>query len=294
LSTPLPSKDGKKLFLVGRTSRGELQRCDPKSGGFTPFLAGISAVEVEFSKDARMVVYVSYPEGTLWRRKADGSEKVQLSYPPLFAALPQWSADGKRIAFFNYSVGKPAKIYVVSAEGGGTSQLLPEDLEPQWDPNWSPDGDKILFSGASADTNSTIRVVDLKTHQVSTLPGSRGLFAARWSPDGRHVVALPWDSTSLVLFDFQTQKWSELAKVTSAFLNWSKDGKSLYFLRWIDNPAIVRIRIADRKLEQIGDLKNFPTTGNLGPWIGLASDDSPLLLKDTGTQDVYALDWEEP
>jgi hypothetical protein len=126
------------------------------------------------------------------------------------------------------------------------------------------------------------------------LPGSRGLFAARWSPDGRYVAALPWDSTSLVLFDFQTEKWSELAKVRSAFLNWSKDGKYIYFLRWLDNPAVLKIGIADHKLQQIGDLKNFPTTGSLGPWVGIASDNSPLLLKDTGTQDVYALDWEEP
>jgi hypothetical protein len=32
-----------------------------------------------------------------------------------------------------------------------------------------------------------------------------------------------WGSLSLMLFDFQAQKWSELAKVRAAFLNWSKD-----------------------------------------------------------------------
>jgi hypothetical protein len=29
-------------------------------------------------------------------------------------------------------------------------------------------------------------------------------------------------------------------------------------------------------------------------WVGLAPDDSPLLLRDTGSQDIYALDWESP
>ena len=28
--------------------------------------------------------------------------------------------------------------------------------------------------------------------------------------------------------------------------------------------------------------------------LALAPDDSPLLLRDAGTSDVYALDWEEP
>jgi eukaryotic-like serine/threonine-protein kinase len=294
LFTPLPSKDGKKLFVVGRTYRGELERGESKSGGFTPFLSGISAEDVAFSKDGQWVTYVSYPDGILWRSKPDGSQKVQLTYPPLFAALPRWSPDGKQIAFYDYSVGKPVRIYLVSAGGGNPRQLLPGDPEPQWDPNWSPGGDKILFSGAPANTNSAIRVLDLNSDHVSTLPGSRGLFAARWSPDGRYIVALRWDSLSLVLFDFETQKWSQLAKVRAAFLNWSRDGQYAYFLRWLENPAVLRVRITDRKLEQVSDLTNLPTTGNLGPWVGLDSDDSPLLLKDIGTQDVYALDWEEP
>ena len=47
LETPLPSKDGKKLFVVGRTFRGESVRDDAKSGQFSPFLGGMSAEYVE-------------------------------------------------------------------------------------------------------------------------------------------------------------------------------------------------------------------------------------------------------
>ena len=294
LFTPLPSKDGKKHFLVGRTYRGELERREPKSGRFMPFLSGISAEDLAFSKDGQWVAYVSYPEGVLWRSKPDGGEKVQLSYPPLFAGMPRWSPDGKQIAFGDYSVGKPARIYLVSAEGGSPQQLLPEHPEPQRDPNWSPDGDKIVFNGARGDNDSAIRVLDLMTHQLSTLPDSRGLYAARWSPDGRYVVAMPSDQLSLVLFDFQTQKWSQIANVRAGFLNWSRDGHYVYFIRWLVNPAVLRIRISDREVEQVSDLTNLPTTGNLGQWLGLDPDDSPLVLRDIGTQDVYSLDWQEP
>ena len=31
---------------------------------------------------------------------------------------------------------------------------------------------------------------------------------------------------------------------------------------------------------------------NLGPWLGVGPDDSPVLLKHTGTQDIYSLDRE--
>ena len=105
---------------------------------------------------------------------------------------------------------------------------------------------------------------------------------------------MPSDMLSLVLFDFQTQKWSQLAKVRAAFPNWSRDAQYVYLLRWLDNPAVLRVRITDRKVEQVSDLTNLPFTGNFGPWLGLGPDDSLLLLKDIGTQDIYALDWEEP
>jgi hypothetical protein len=58
--------------------------------------------------------------------------------------------------------------------------------------------------------------------------------------------------------------------------------------------AVVRIRVRDHRIEQVVDLKNFITTGRYGGWLALAPDDSPLLLRDAGTQDVYSLDWEAP
>jgi hypothetical protein len=54
----------------------------------------------------------------------------------------------------------------------------------------------------------------------------------------------------------------------------------------------MRIRIRDRKIERVADLKNFRQTGYWGVWLPMAPDDSPLLLRDTGTQEIYALDWQ--
>ena len=105
---------------------------------------------------------------------------------------------------------------------------------------------------------------------------------------------MPANSESLVLFDFTTQKWMELARESPGFPNWSKDGQYVYFQRFSNEPAVMRVRIRDRKLERVADLKNFRLAGFFGNWLGLAPDDSPLLLRDTGTQEVYALDWQAP
>ena len=293
-SSPLPSKDGKKLFVVGELDRGELVRYDAKSAELVPFLSGISANGVSFSKDGQWVAYVSFPEGTLWKSKLDGSQRLQLSYPPLYVSLPRWSPDDKQITFDAFPPGQKAKMYTVSTDGRTPLEMIPEDLQNHWDPNWSPDGTRIVFGGAFYDPSPTIRILDVKTHQISTLPGSKGLFSPHWSPDGRYVVAMPCDSHGLMLFDFAAQKWQEIAKMTAAFPNWSKTGEYVYFLHQGDQPSVMRVQIQDRKVERVADLKNFRQPGAMGSWQGLAPDDSPLLLRDTGTQEIYALDWEAP
>jgi len=292
-SSPLPSKDGKKLFVVGALARGELVRYDTRSAEFIPFLSGISADSVSFSKDGQWVAYVSFPEGTLWRSKLDGSQKIQLTYPPLTPVMPSWSPDGQQIVFYAFSGPKP-KLYTVATQGGAPREMMPGDPKEEWDPTWSPDGTRIVFSSGSTDPNSTILIFDVRTNQASTLPGSRGSFSPRWSPDGRYLVALPFASHSLILFDFATQKWEEITKISLGFPNWSKNGDYVYFLHGENQPSVMRIRIRDRRLERVADLKNFRQTGYWSFWLGMAPDDSPLLLRDIGTKEIYALDWQAP
>jgi serine/threonine protein kinase/Tol biopolymer transport system component len=294
-SSPLPSKDGKKLFVVGALARGELTRYQAKSADFVPFLSGISADSVSFSKDGQRVAYVSFPEGTLWTSKLDGGQRLQLSYAPLHAMQPFWSPDGKEIVFFGFSPGQKAKLYTVFIDGETPRQIIPEDLREQLDPSWSPDGTRIVFGGNSTNPNTSIRILDVKTQQISTLPGSQGLFSPHWSPDGRYIVALPPNRNILTLFDFATQRWEEIATtLTADFPIWSRNGDYVYFLHEGDQPSVMRVRIRDRKPERVADLKDFPQAGYYGYWLGLAPDDSPLLLRDLGTQEIYALDWEAP
>jgi len=295
LFSPLPGKDGKKLFVVGKRPRGELVRYESPSDRFTPFLSGISAEHVSFSEDGMWVAYVTFPEGTLWRGKVDGSQRLQLSYPPLYASMPRWSPDGKQIAFFSVTSGKPSRIYVVSPAGGNPQELMPDDDHHQADPCWSPDGRSLIFGGLYASASAGIRILDLQTHQLTTLPGSQELFSPRWSPDGRYIAAIRWNSQSLLLFDQTKQKWSEVVKGRNvSFPNWSKDGKYIHFLSWPENPSVVRMRLSDYTLERVVNLEDFRPTGYWDDWMGLDPGDSPLLLRDTGLQDVYALDSEAP
>jgi eukaryotic-like serine/threonine-protein kinase len=295
LVSPVPGRNGKKLFVVGKKARGELVRYDTQSKLFLAFLSGISAEHVSFSKDGVWVAYVLFPDGTLWRSKMDGSERVQLSYPPLYASLPHWSPDGKELAFFSVTPGKPSRIYVVSRDGGNPQELLPQDDHPEADPNWSPDGKSLVFGSQYASASTGISTLDLKTHEVKNIPGSQQVFSPRWSPDGKYIAALRGDSQGLMLFDVAKQSWSEVIKGRNvSFPNWSKDGRFIYFLSWPENPAVFRVALNNNAVQQVADLKNFRPTGYWDDWMGLDPGDAPLLMRDTGTQDVYALDSEIP
>lgn len=295
LSSPIPSKDGKKLFVMGRIYRGQLTRYDANTKQFVPFLGGISAEFVDFSKDGQWVAYVSYRDGTLWRSKVDGSERLELTYPPMYPVLPRWSPDGKKIIFFEFAVSadKPARMYEISPDGGSPQLILPDDRSQQLDPNWSPDGTKIIFAGESNDPSSAIHILDLASHRVSDVPGSQGLYSPRWSPHGNHLLAFSADSQTLLLYDFATQKWTPLATGSLGWLCWSHDGQYVYVLDFSAKDAIVRIHVSDHKVEPVADLSNMITAGRYGAALALAPDDSPLMLRDTGSQDVYSVDWEE-
>jgi Tol biopolymer transport system component/DNA-binding winged helix-turn-helix (wHTH) protein len=293
---PMVSQNEKKLYVIGEKLRGELVRYDARSGEFVPCLAGISAEFVDFSKDRKWVTYVSFPDRILWRSRIDGTDRLQLTAPPVQATMPRWSPDGKRVAYFDAAPGKPWKVYLISAEGGEPEPLLNEPRN-QMDPNWSLDGNSLVFSyfpifDGVPPEKLGIYMIDLKTRNVKKLPGSDGMWAPRWSSDGSHLVARPADSQSLMLFDFATQTWSELARdVYVVPVNWSADDRSVFYVRRGAQPAILRVAVADRKVEEIVSLRDLRQTGFRGAiWTGLTPDDSPMFLRDIGTQEIYALD----
>jgi Tol biopolymer transport system component len=203
-SAGAPSSDGKRLYVIEGQPRGEVVRYDPQSKQFVPFLSGISAGELDFSRDAKWVTYVTYPERSLWRSHVDGSDPLQLTYPPIQVVLPRWSPDGTQIAYSASQPGRSWRIFLISAQGG-TPQRLAAEEKDEVDATWSADGVQVAFGRPGPRPDSLIYLVDLKTRQISTIPGSENLFSPRWSPDGQHMAALSRFHETLP-FRFQEQQ----------------------------------------------------------------------------------------
>jgi Tol biopolymer transport system component len=297
---PLPSRDGKKIICVGTLQRGELVRVDAGSGQFSPYLRGLSAEGVTFSPDGAWVTYVTYPEGTLWRSRTDGSDRRQITFSPMEVGLPRWSPDGRRIAFSGRSPGGRWQVYLVPSAGGNPEPALPE-TSGQLDPSWSPDGNTLAFGRYAAEARESredvIFLLDLVKKEVSRVPNSGGLFSPRWSPDGKFILALGADSDRLAVFNVAARKWIELAATSCSYPNWSRDSRYIYFNNTYERKLrIYRVRVADHAMELVAEIPDIGrlAIGHFGWWTGLGPDDSMLALRDISVQELYALDWLAP
>jgi Tol biopolymer transport system component/DNA-binding winged helix-turn-helix (wHTH) protein len=293
---PVSPRSGERIYFLGLETQSTLLLYDATKRQFVPeqaFLA--SANRVDYSRDGSAVTWTD-AEGRLWRANTNGTEVIQITPDSLQVFLGHWSPDGRSIALMAREPGKAWQIYIVSATGGPLDHLNTGPRNAA-DPTWSPDGQKIVFGRLSdvmgkEETPRALLQLDLRTHAVTTLPGSDNLFSPRWSPDGRYIAALSLDQGRLLLFDTATQHWQTIAETTAADPVWSADGKFVYFHASLaEMQPIYRVSIPDGRLEQIANLTSFlgGTTADYF-FCGLTPDNSPIVRARTGTGNLYTID----
>ncbi|HET9304733.1 MAG TPA: winged helix-turn-helix domain-containing protein [Candidatus Sulfotelmatobacter sp.] len=297
---PLPSKDGKRLFVVGEQLRGSLLRYDNATRQFVPYTPSPASDQLSFSPDGQWVAYIEFPESTLVRSRLDGSERLQLTYAPMRAFNPQWSPDGSQIAFHAVSdLGTYSKIYLVSTKGGVPTLATPSSEDRQIYPSWTSDGNSILFSNSDPSlTHLDLRLLNLTTMKVSILSGTDGFTYAQISPDGRNIIAIERTTRDLILYNVATHATKALAD-TADYPRWSRDGRFVYFNDMYFSAkgrsgGVRRWNASTGAVELLLKYPDFLLCGAYGVTFSLAPDGSILLVKDISNRDLYALDLDLP
>ena len=281
------------LFALGEHERGELDRYDWQAKIWRPLWNGIAAYELDYSRDKAWVVYVRFPDHTLWKSRPDGTGRVQLMPPIVLAHQPHWSPDGRKIAFMGQKKSGEWRVFLFPADGGPLEEALP-DGEDQGVPTWSPDGKFIVFGDLlyrKPGPQRTIHLLDLRTHRATELAGSKGLWTPRWSPNGKYISALSYNSKSLSILDRKTSRWRELLRMN--FMDnvmWSPDSRFIYFnaISAQFEESLFRVSVRSGRAERVVSLADAASPNE--NWYGVTPDGTPLALRNVAFQEVYALE----
>jgi len=294
-SAPLPSPDRRWLYMIGRQARSELVQINTASGLGTALPLLPSVESVDYSRDGKWIAYVGNPDGILWRSRADGSERLQLTHSPMRAMWPRWSPDGTQIAFVGIRPGSPMQIEVIPTEGGPAQTVFPETRN-QGSPTWLPDGHALVYGRQpwlEAGKNLPIQVekIDLRTRQRSEITGSEGMVSPVVSPDGRFLAALHGLDTRVALYEFATDKWTNFEEGSSYRPAWAVDSSILYFTT--RKGQLFSYGISQQQLKLLGKVPvTIAITGAQLQGMNfflVGSDGAPLLIRDETSSQLYAL-----
>jgi len=294
-----------RIYFIGVNSQIELLQALPHSATFNALDQNLNLASLaEYSPDGRWVAWLNSADGYLWRSRVDGSERIQLTAPPLRIFSMKWSPDNNRLALMAEEPGRPWKLYLVDSDGGKLTPLVPQDRDEndrnEADPNWSADGKTLVFGRLPDRMDSetqpkAIYLLDIASRKVTEVPGSIGLFSPRLSPDGRYIVAIRLDQRALLLFDRTTQRWTTISSHGAGDPLWSHDGRFVYFQDFLETgKPIYRIAIPDGRSEQIATINNLrPILASDYRLLSLAPGDLPVVSARTSTVNLYSVDLDE-
>ncbi|MBN5052297.1 PD40 domain-containing protein [Stenotrophomonas maltophilia] len=200
----------------------------------------------------------------------------QLLSPPAGASdrFPNWSPDGREIAFARFGADDSCQVLIASATGGAVRQATRCDGTELLSFDWTPDGRGLVFgSMVGRYAHRGIRVLDLASGQWRALDYAVDEddfdYAPRYSPDGKWLVFVRNPQLGDLWRMPASGGTPEQLTTESAELRgwaWLGDGRHIVFGRRVDSEArLYYLDVERRTLRDAGlDDAQWPAVSRRG------------------------------
>jgi eukaryotic-like serine/threonine-protein kinase len=230
------SRTGVLVYITGGATTGQFTWFDRSGNSLGAISDPGSYGEPAFSPDQKRVVFDwnDSPLGNLlWIFDFSRSVKSRFSFGSTDGAAV-WSPDGSRVVFASRRSGQ-SDLYIKSAAGAGTEDVLLRSKLDKYPDSWSPDGRTIVFELVNPKNKLELWMLSLDGRQASPYLQSEfnGGHAAI-SPDG-HWIAYTSDETGrleIYVQSFPTPTGGRypISPGGGDQPSWRRDGKELFYI----------------------------------------------------------------
>jgi len=291
---PAWSRDGKSIVYPAGSS-GRLWRV-PAAGGREPELielAGYRVASVATPGNRDRLVFERRHSHQSVARFVEGRPSEILAASTFNDRFPDYSPDGRRVAFGSNREGDATEIWLTAADGSNPTQLTHGPGLSQDSPRFSPDGRTIAFDSLGEDGHWDIWTIDVgggPPRRFTTHPGDD--YLPSWSRNGRFLY---WSSDragarSIWRAPAEGGAEERVTKSEGAYSHEAPDAKTLLFQRmaWGGSPLLAAGigRGVERTVFECVGFRGFVPHAagiyHVGCGLPLAHD-APLYLLDPAT-----------
>jgi Tol biopolymer transport system component len=190
-ASPAWMPDGRTLiFAVGTNQGAHLARIAVEPGASASRLRGAGhygrhpSITRTPAGRVRLVYTHQFESVNIWLQPlGSAAPAAELITSAHWSYEPDYSQDGKRIAFLSDRSGQP-EVWVAGGDGRNPQQWTFLGKPSLGAPRWSPDGRSIAFTVPGAD-GSSIYLVDGPDTAPRPVPGAHRCGYLAWAPHGR-------------------------------------------------------------------------------------------------------------